>query len=579
MRNSMLVIGASLALLLGLGVQAVASPERDDPAASPSGQSTAVRAGEQPNIVFVLLDDYSSELLQYMDGYQALAAEGVSFSNFVTSNPLCCPSRASILTGKYPHNTGVLNNQWPAGGLSAFLLTEQEESTVATSLQEAGYRTGYLGKYLNGYKPAGGGGAPGEPVHPPEYVPPGWDEWLATGAAYQHFQYNLVSSVDGDAEIVSYDGDAEDNYITDVFADRAEEFIEDNAAEPFFLMVNPFAVHGRAGNLPDPEGADGPQFPPAPRDRPASDNRPDGWDAPEFPGGDCGDPVGGGCDDVAYPDPSWGTSFNAIPENAPKWYATEDVEPLSAAVLRRLESRHVERVQMSQAADDLLDDVRAKLDAAGVLDDTYIVVTGDNGFHLGQHALGSGKSTPYTSDVVMPLVVVPPAGLAQPVVADPVVQNIDFLPTFLDLAGLPTPEAVDGWSFAAAIDGSTAQEPRRHGALVEYYDPNDAKGTGSKGDPDAVKGPDAAPPGFHALRTQDYLYVDYSTLDSTKPKRQLAEFYDLTTDPDEMHNAFQDLTRRQKRELNAALVEYDACAGAACRTAGSDAPSIGLPLR
>lgn len=252
MRRIVLVVGACVALLLGLGLHALAAPERDDPAGSASGQPTPVQENQQPNIVFVLLDDYSSDLLQYMDGYQALAAEGVSFSNFVTSNPLCCPSRASILTGKYPHNTGVLTNQWPGGGLGAFLLTGQEEITVGTELQDAGYRTGYFGKYLNGYKPTGGGGGQGEPVHPPAHVPPGWDEWLATGAAYQHFEYNLVSSVDGNAETVAYTGTAEGNYVTDVLADRAEQFIQDNASAPFVVMINPFAVHGRVGKTPDP---------------------------------------------------------------------------------------------------------------------------------------------------------------------------------------------------------------------------------------------------------------------------------------------------------------------------------------
>jgi arylsulfatase A-like enzyme len=222
--------------------------------------------------------------------------------------------------------------------------------------------------------------------------------------------------------------------------------------------------------------------------------------------------------------------------------------------------------------------VRAALDAAGVSDNTYIVATSDNGFHMGQHGLGAGKSTPYASDVVVPLVVLPPGGLAQPVVVDHVVQNVDFLPTFLDLAGAETPASVDGWSFAAAIDGSTAPSTWREGALIEFYGEDELRGGNRRGDPDAVKAPDAAPSGFHALRTRDYLYVDYSTLDEQPPKPGRAELYDLVTDPDEMTNIFGDLTRAQRSALNAALIGYDACAGATCRTAGIDLPSLGLPL-
>ncbi len=131
----------------------------------------------------------------------------------------------------------------------------------------------------------------------------------------------------------------------------------------------------------------------------------------------------------------------------------------------------------------------------GCSDNTYIVATSDNGFHMGQHGLGAGKSTPYASDVVVPLVVLPPGGLAQPVVVDHVVQNVDFLPTFLDLAGAETPASVDGWSFAAAIDGSTAPSTWREGALIEFSGEDELRGWQPQGRPGCRQGARRRPVG------------------------------------------------------------------------------------
>src|SRR5215207_6869781 len=95
----------------------------------------------QPNIVFVLTDDLSSDLLPYMPNVRRLAARGTSFSNYFVTNSLCCPSRASILTGRYPHNTGIFRNTGADGGFFAFNAAGLEQDTYATTLQGVGYRT------------------------------------------------------------------------------------------------------------------------------------------------------------------------------------------------------------------------------------------------------------------------------------------------------------------------------------------------------------------------------------------------------------------------------------------------------
>lgn len=564
-RTSLAVLaaaGLSLSLALPTGGGA------DLAHAAPVGSTTA--AAELPNIVFVLLDDFSTELVQYMDGLQGMTNEGVSFSNYITSAPLCCPSRATILTGKYPHNTGVLNNEWPQGGMTGFLESGLQDSTVGVYLDRAGYRTGFMGKFLNGYRPLGGGGTEeGQPVYPKNYVPPGWDEWFATGAAYQSFRYRMVAKIDDDVRGVRYKGPAEDNYFTDVLADRATDFIGRNAAGPFFLMVETFAVHGNPGGN-DPEGRRGPRFPPAPRDRAESETRPDGWEPPTYPGGDCGDPDGGGCDRVPFPDPSWGESFNTIPENAPYWYPDQELSPEELGELERL---HIDRIRMSQSIDDLLDNVRLALDTAGVLDNTYIFVTSDNGYHLGQHALGEGKSTAYTHDVVLPLVVGPPGG-TEPVAVARMVQNVDFLPTLLRFAGEPVPADVDGRSFGPAIDGALAEEGLRDLALIEF------NGIGDRNfavNPDSERGLGKAAPKYHAMRSDDYLYVDYSDLDATLPRPLHAEYYDLRVDPFEIHNLYGDLPQDARLALNQELLDYADCFGDGCWHGSGTPPLPPLP--
>jgi len=107
----------------------------------------------RPNIVFVLTDDLATNLVQYMPQVLRMQREGVTFSNYFVTDSLCCPSRASIFTGRFPHETGIFRNQGPDGGFVAFRDRGYEQATFATALSAAGYRTAMLGKYLNGYLP------------------------------------------------------------------------------------------------------------------------------------------------------------------------------------------------------------------------------------------------------------------------------------------------------------------------------------------------------------------------------------------------------------------------------------------
>src|SRR6476646_9632764 len=140
---------------------------------------TAPHSGPaRPNVRFILTDDLSWNLGQYMPHVKQMQREGLTFTNYFVTDSLCCPSRASIFTGRYPHNHGVLTNTPPTGGFAAFRRGAQSR-TFATVLRDHGYRTSLMGKYLNGYEAQTG------------YVPPGWTNWQGTGGGYKGFNYVL----------------------------------------------------------------------------------------------------------------------------------------------------------------------------------------------------------------------------------------------------------------------------------------------------------------------------------------------------------------------------------------------------
>jgi arylsulfatase A-like enzyme len=199
------------------------------PTAAPVVQASA----PLPNVVFILTDDQRADTLWAMPEVQMqLVAHGVNFTDAFVSNPECCPSRAAILTGNYSHTTGVYTNRSSSvGGFRAF----DDSSTLATWLDGAGYRTGLIGKYLNGYSPTS------------QYVPPGWDRWFV-GDGYFNYLVN------DQGVVVSY-GSAPEDYSTDVLAQQADEFIRQTpAGEPLFLYFAPRAPHTPA--TPAPRHAD-----------------------------------------------------------------------------------------------------------------------------------------------------------------------------------------------------------------------------------------------------------------------------------------------------------------------------------
>jgi N-acetylglucosamine-6-sulfatase len=438
---------APIALIAAIAA-ALAGGGSAAPAASTA--SSAAKASDHPNIVFVLTDDLSWNLLKYMPNVGQMRKEGETFSRYFVTDSLCCPSRSSIFSGRLPHNTGVFTNTPPDGGFSVFHDRGEENDTFATAIRGipgAHYRTAMMGKYLNGYQPSS------------LYVPPGWSEWDVAGNAYPEFNYSLNEN----GHLVAY-GSKPSDYLTDVLADKGVGFINRaaNAGDPFLLEIATFAPHS--------------PYTPAPRD------------ANDFPG-------------LKVPR---SPAFNAENVNPPTWLAGRP--PLTPGQIAKLNSHFRKRAQAVEAVDDMIGRIEATLRKRGVARDTYLVFSSDNGYHMGDHRLMQGKMTAFDTDIGVPLIVVGPGVPAGRTVGK-LTGNIDLRPTFSELAGASVPASVDGRSLVPLLTG-TGGGSWRDATLIEHHG-RDTDQT----DPDFQSLQSGNPTSYEAIRTRDAVYVEYKNGD------------------------------------------------------------------
>jgi len=404
----------------------------------------------KPNIVFVLTDDLSWNLVQYLPHVQQLQQSGRTFTNYFVTDSLCCPSRSSIFAGQYPHDTGVFTNNGDDGGFAAYQRNGDEQRSFALALQAAGYRTGFMGKYLNGYQPTDPLGT----ARP--YVPPGWNEWDGAGNAYAEYNYDLNEN----GTVHHYGKDPQD-YLTDVLSHKATEFIDSSTAlkTPFMLEVATFAPHQPA----TPAARDENSFPNLTAPRSAA--------------------------------------YGAVPTAAPPWLA--QLPPLTPKADQDIDELFAKRVRSMQAVDDMIGALQQQLQVKGLADNTYFVFSSDNGFHLGEHQLRAGKQTAFDTDIRVPLIVAGP-GVAHNQQTAQLAENIDLNPTFVDLAGSPPASAVDGRSLLPLLRGQQVPDWRQ-AVLIEHHHP-----PSKKNDPDAADRASGDPPSYAAIRTADAAYVEYT---------------------------------------------------------------------
>ncbi len=361
-------------------------------AAFVSPAAPAPPAVDRPNVVFILVDDGRHDDLVVTPEIQAeIGDAGATFTQFYAPFPLCCPARATLLSGQYAHNHQVLGNNAPLGGFTKF----DDTTTLATWLSPT-YTTGLIGKYLNEYVPP--------------YKPPGWDEWMVPRSMWNYTSATWSINTGTGPRNVSHPG-----YQTDTMGMLAEGFINRHArdVDPFFLFLSLVAPHSGIPADPDDEdvGFPTPYVKPIYRDRFAgSANR-----HPAFNEADISDK----------------------PVRPP---------PLTADEIMGLNETNAQRRESLLSVEDATRRVLNALRANGQLDNTYVIFMSDNGYFLGEHRIRAGKVAPYDISNRVPMLVRGP-GIAPGTTVDQISAQVDFAATVLAMTGN------EGVSGSANTDG------------------------------------------------------------------------------------------------------------------------------
>jgi N-acetylglucosamine-6-sulfatase len=535
-----------------------------------SAPQNALAQTSKPNILFILVDDMDAATIDRASEKYAphikslLIDQGVSFPNFFVNVSLCCPSRTNILRGQYAHNTKVLtNNSNRGGGFPKVYSQGLERETIATSLQADGYQTALLGKYLNGYPKT----APSD-----TYIPPGWTEWYSPMENGQkkkygnpYCQYNYTLNQNG--KLVQYDRQPED-YATDVYTDFAKDFIQRSARDgkPFFVYLAPFNIHG-------------PYTPALRHEHLFPDVKAPGVDTP-LP------------------------NFNEVEGFSTKPQFMQKLDRLDDEQINNVDQSYRLRLRSLQSVDEAVGELVDTLEANGQLDNTYIILTSDNGYKQGIHRASTGKQSAYEEDIRLTLVVRGPGILAGKKLPQ-LVGNIDFFPTFADMAGAEPPAFVDGRSFLPLLKGETPEipnwrsaflvehkrDPKRRAALENQIKrlPDQAEPQDNKECPEHIeplsdqsrlpeqaeledqlefedlselqslrkKGQVPDIPTYQAIRTLDYTYVEYET--------GAKELYDINKDPYQLHNLVSTADPTLLKQLADRLNKLRTCEADSCR--------------
>jgi N-acetylglucosamine-6-sulfatase len=414
MRRIALGIGVMCACLLGLAPWSVHD----------AGPVVADASHVRPNVIVVMTDDQTVDDMRAMAQTRALIGDqGTTFKNNFVNFPLCCPSRATLFTGQYAHNHGVVSGR----GFKDL----DGSSTLPVWLRDAGYRTAHVGKYLNGYGDTQQGGR--------LLVPPGWSEWYATLPDDQAvYDYDLNEN----GAVVHY-GTAPEDFKGDVITDKALDFINRSApaAAPFFLNVAYTAPHG-VGAEPNDGRPCQSSAKPAPRHIGAFDSE----SLPKAP------------------------SFNEA-DVSDKHKAVRDMPLIAASRINVMTRQYRCRLASLLHVDEGVAEMVAALRDAGELDKTHIIYTSDNGFFLGEHRIHTGKVHVYEESSRVPLLMRGP-GVPVGHTANGFASNADLAPTILEVANVAPRLPQDGMSLFDVI--GSGDRPRD--VLIENHISNPTVG-------------------------------------------------------------------------------------------------------
>jgi N-acetylglucosamine-6-sulfatase len=410
----------------------------------------AATQAERPNILILETDDQTLAEMDVLPNVRRLIGDqGVTFDDNFDSFSLCCPSRASLLTGQYSHNNGVRGNALPEGGYYKLDST----NTLAVWLQKAGYYTMHVGKYLNGYG-----------TRNPREIPPGWSDWHGSVDPSTYRYYNYMLNENG--QLNTYCPRPEAScYQTDVYRDKANGLIRARAGQgPWFMWVAFLANHsGGPREAGDPANQNTPV--PAPRYR----DRLKGTPLPQPP------------------------NFNEA-DVSDKPRTIQNRPLLNQRQIAAVQENWQQRRETLMAVDDAVVSILDTLRSTGQLDNTLILFTSDNGFFHGEHRVRAGKVLLYEPSIRVPLLMrwTGNRSLPRGVHRTQLSMNVDYAETILGAAGgTVRPERVE--------DGVNLLRLWRDGGLEPGRDLliDNQPGTAH----------------FDAIRSRNYLYAEYANGD------------------------------------------------------------------
>ncbi len=494
-----LLAGVVLAPLLGLVAPSAGSATS---ATSAGSATSAAGSPSRPNVVMLMIDDLTLEQYQHwMPKTRArMEPSGVTYDDSVVSFPECCPSRATFLTGQYAHNHGVRSGNLPTGGYTKL----DHSNTLPVWLQSAGYHTTQIGKYLNGY----GTDAPPD-------IPPGWNDWFTLVDPSTQFFWDYTVNDNG---TLRHYGTTQADYRETVETARAVQTIDQLAggSQPFFLNFDPSAPHigfpnaaaysGQGLENLSPSATTGGigYYPPA-----STDGALSGYTVPHTP-------------DFNEADVSDKPGFRQIPA-------------LTSTQVANVDNAYRKSSEVVMALDDDIAAIIDELQATGVLDNTLVIFTSDNGVFFGEHRIATGKEHPFEPAVRVPLVVRGP-GFTPGTIEHRAVANVDLNATIVTATGATAGLVSDGRPLQALLGDPNIGVDRP--ILLET-------------------GPLQGRRYYRGIRNKHWKYLEYST--------GQRELYDLMADPYELQNlADQPSVAADQLVLRNLLLGMRNCRGSTC---------------
>jgi N-acetylglucosamine-6-sulfatase len=524
------VAGLVVVGLAGVGIQdhGLASSEHDlGQLIGTSNEDPPDATLERPNVILIIADDLDDETMKYMPHVRHLIKDdGATFPNFYVEQSSCCTSRASILSGLYAHNHGVIGNAWPQGGYDRWRLTKQNVD-LATWLQRDHYRSALMGKYMNEYpfhatikasKPA--------KARLRDYVPPGWQDWAVPvqGNAYaqDHYKLNINGHMDQDFRSQFLDSYLGNRMVSLIHGADGFDFAKGNQFV-YYASYSPHTPYAYPKSYAD-----------------------------KF-------------DDIHYPRlPDFDEA-----DVSDKFGFTRTRPLLTQAYINKIDETFRKRVRSVQTLDQNVARIVAALKAEGTLDNTYIMFTSDNGYIMGGHRREIGKYNQFRETVQVPFYVRGP-GIKPGSVFHDVAGNIDIAPTIAAITGAKPPYTPDGVSLLDRLRGGPPLS-RKYYLLGRALAP-----TNDKAEAPIDEAPESFVESSRSSRLNDFTGVvsnHFKLIKYTHLPHE--ELYDLQTDPWELHNlldhdqaSYDAMSAKAQRivdTLRAELARLDDCAGVTCQ--------------